>query len=118
MNPLSQQTVDEGSRQLRRLGVAARGLRLGAEARRLGFVDLGAVPVSAKEETFLADRELSRQGADAAQQPDAGDATVVSTVRGNCTPRGFGGRQEVAEWAPLIFVRYAPRTTRERVTRK
>ena len=43
----------------------------------------------------------------AAYQPDAGDATGVSTVRGDCTVGGFDGRQKLTEWAPLIFVRSA-----------
>ncbi len=41
----------------------------------------------------------------AAYQPDAGDATAVSTARGACTVGGFDGRQKLTEWAPLIFVR-------------
>jgi hypothetical protein len=53
------------------------------------------------------DRKTPETRGRAAEQPDAGDATAVSTVRGGCTDSGSDGSQEVAEWAPLIFVRYA-----------
>ncbi len=40
----------------------------------------------------------------AAYQPDAGDATAVSTVRGACSMGGFDGRRKLAEWAPCVRV--------------
>ena len=53
------------------------------------------------------DRKTPETRGRAAEQPDAGDATAVSTVHSDCTACGFDGRQELTEWAPLIFVRSA-----------
>ncbi len=54
-----------------------------------------------------ADRKPPETRGRAAEQPDAGDATAVSTVRSDGTARGFDERQKLTEGAPLIFVRSA-----------